>query len=52
MDMPTMLELVTSIVIATEQTLAIMSARYGANFARFKTALSYNEKFRLGGGWR
>ena len=36
-------------VIATEQTLAIMSARYGANFANSKTALTYNEKFKVGG---
>ena len=35
-------------VIATKQTLAIMSARYGENFANQKTALTYNDKFTLG----
>ena len=34
-------------VIATKQTLAIMSARYGENFANQKTALTYNDKFTL-----
>ena len=29
-------------VIATKQTIAIMSARYGENFANQKTALTYN----------
>ena len=29
-------------VIATKQTLAIMSVRYGENFANQKTALTYN----------
>ena len=35
-------------VIATEQTLAIMSARYGSNFASSKTALTYNEQSSVG----
>ncbi len=35
-------------VIATKQTLAIMSVRYGENFANQKTALTYNDKFSLG----
>ena len=34
-------------VIATKQTIAIMSARYGENFANQKTALTYNNKFTL-----
>ena len=34
-------------VIATKQTIAIMSARYGENIANQKTALTYNNKFTL-----
>ena len=35
-------------VIATPETLAIMSARYGANFAAQQTALPYNQQLMLG----
>ena len=35
-------------VIATPETLAIMSARYGANFACQQTALLYNQQLMLG----
>ena len=35
-------------VIATPETLAIMSTRYGSNFAGRQTALPYNQHFRLG----
>ena len=35
-------------VIATPETLAIMSARYGANFAGQQTALPYNQQLIIG----
>ena len=34
-------------VIATPETLAIMSVRYGANFAAQQTALPYNQQLML-----